>query len=70
MDPEVKSSLLWGVVGGLAFLVFVQGYQLLTEEFVAVEVVVGIGAVVGVVAATVTHLIRPFLRREEAFGDY
>jgi hypothetical protein len=62
MDPAIKSSLLWGLVGTLAFLVLVQGYQLLTTEFVRVEFVGGIAVVVGVVTAVVAHRLRPRLR--------
>ncbi|MFB6170215.1 MAG: hypothetical protein ABEJ06_03625 [Haloarculaceae archaeon] len=28
MRPRVTSALLWGVVGGLSFLVLLQGYRL------------------------------------------
>ncbi|PSP53485.1 hypothetical protein BRC74_03930, partial [Halobacteriales archaeon QH_7_68_42] len=28
----VKASLLWGVIGGLSFLVLIQGYELLTDQ--------------------------------------
>ncbi|WP_336326851.1 hypothetical protein [Halovenus sp. HT40] len=62
MDPEVKSSLLWGVVGGLAFLVLLQGYQLLADQFVSVELVAGVAVAVGAVTATVAQLLRPRLR--------
>lgn len=62
MDPEVKSSLLWGVVGGLAFLVLLQGYQLLADQVAGVELVAGVAVVVGTVTAVVAQLLRPRLR--------
>ena len=66
MDPEVKSSLLWGMVGGLAFLVLLQGYQLFTDQFVSVELVAGVAVVVGTVTAAVAQLLRPRLRARSA----
>lgn len=62
MNPEVKSSLLWGVVGGLAFLVLLQGYQLLADQLVSVELVAGVAVVVGTVTAAGAQLLRPRLR--------
>jgi len=32
MRGRLRSSLLWGLVGGLAFLVLLQGYELVTTE--------------------------------------
>ena len=61
MNPRVKSSLLWGLVGALAFLVLVQGYELLTEGAVAATLKVGVAIAVGVVATVGTHLLRPWL---------
>jgi hypothetical protein len=64
MEPAVKSSLLWGAVGALAFLVLGQGYGLVIDEFVSVGLLVGIAAVVGGVTAVVTHVVRPYLRAQ------
>lgn len=61
MDPAVKSSLLWGAVGALAFLVLVQGYHLLTGRFVGAGVMAGMAVLVGLVSAVVTHLLRPLV---------
>jgi len=66
MDPEVRSSLLWGLIGALAFLVLVQGYQLLTEEFVGVAVGAGLTLLVGIVTAGATYFARPLLRKQFA----
>ena len=54
--PRVKSALLWGAVGFLAFLVLAQGYALLVEPLlpiaraVAVALGVGVGTAVGAYA--------------------
>jgi hypothetical protein len=66
MNPRVKSSLLWGLVGGMAFLALVQGYHLVGGEFVGVTPMVAGG--LGVLAATtvLAHLVRPRLTRNES----
>ena len=61
MNQSRKDSLLWGLVGGLAFLVMVQGYELLTEWALAASLKVGIAVVVAAIAAEATHLLRPHL---------
>ena len=63
MDPERKSSLLWGVIGGLSFLVLIQGYHLVTGEFVGVWVMAGVATIVFTVSTVSTHLMRPLLAR-------
>lgn len=65
MDPRVKASVLWGLVGGLAFLVLVQGYELVAGEGVSVLVKAGVAVVVAVVATVVTRLTRPRLYGNE-----
>ena len=59
MNPRLKSSLLWGLVGGMAFLVLVQGYHLVGGKFVGVTPMVVGG--LGVLATTtaLAHLVRP-----------
>lgn len=32
MDEHRKASVLWGLVGGLSFLVLLQGYELVAAE--------------------------------------
>lgn len=64
MDPAVKSSLLWGLVGGLSFLTLLQGYQLLTREFVETGLVVGVSLVVSVLTAVTAQVIRSRLRAQ------
>ncbi len=65
MDARQKDSLLWGAVGGLAFLVLVQGYELLAEQGVAVVVKAGVAVVVLTVTALVAHTLRPRLAGNE-----
>ncbi|WP_058993910.1 hypothetical protein [Haloarcula sp. CBA1127] len=48
MDPRTKASLLWGVVGGLAFLVLIQGYELLAGTPVSIPAKAGVAVAVGV----------------------
>jgi hypothetical protein len=59
MDARQKDSLLWGAVGGLAFLVLVQGYELLAEQGVAVAVKAGVAVAVLAVTAAAAHALRP-----------
>jgi len=63
MKPATKSSLLWGAIGGLSFLVSLQGYHLLAGTFVGVGVMAGVAAAVFAVAAVSAHLLRPRLAR-------
>ena len=63
MDPTVKSSLLWGLIGGLSFLVLIQGYHLVTGEFVGARIMAGVALVVGVASAILTHAVRPHVAR-------
>jgi len=56
MDPRTKSSLLWGAVGTLAFLVLIQGYQLVAGGGVTVAAIAGVAAVVGVGATALTYV--------------
>ena len=56
MNPRTKSSLLWGVVGFLGFLVLVQAYQLVAEPLrVGVPALVVVAVVVGAVAAATSY---------------
>ena len=63
MRRTVKSSLLWGLVGALSFLVLVQGYHLVASSFVDIGVMAGGAAIVGLFSAVATHLLRPVVRR-------
>ncbi|MFB6140979.1 MAG: hypothetical protein ABEJ26_11140 [Halosimplex sp.] len=57
LSPATRSSLLWGVVGGLSFLVLVQGYELLAEVPVGLGAKFGIAALVAVGAAGLTYAL-------------
>gem|GEM_PF-184901 len=59
---RTKSALLWGVVGALAFLVAVQGYQLAVGG-VALSLLIVAAVAIGVaaVAATVAYVAEPRL---------
>lgn len=65
MDRRGTDSLLWGLVGALAFLVLLQAYQLATREFVAPFVAVGMAVVVGVVTTVSAYVLRPRLRERQ-----
>jgi hypothetical protein len=65
MDARRKDSLLWGVVGGLAFLVLVQGYELVADESVALTVKAGVAVAVLAVTALAAHALRPRLAGNE-----
>jgi len=54
--PRVKASVLWGLVGLLAFLVALQGYELATGYRYSVAVKVGTALVVGVGATGLSYL--------------
>ena len=66
MDARRKDSLLWGVVGGLAFLVLVQGYELVADESVALTVKAGVAVAVLAVTALAAHALRPRLAGNES----
>ena len=60
MDARPRSSLLWGLVGVLAFLVVAQGYRLLVGPLgFGVPVWVGVAVLVGLAAALTTYLLEP-----------
>ena len=61
MTPRTKGSLLWGVVGAFAFLVLVQGYDLAVGLDVGFGARFAVAAVVGVVAAVLSHRLAPRL---------
>ena len=63
MDPTVKSSLLWGLIGSRAYLVLIQAYHLLTDSFVGTERMVVVALLVGVFVAILTHVLRPRIVR-------
>jgi len=61
----VKASLLWGVVGGLVFLVLVQGYALVVMLDIGIPMRVAIAVAVGALAAGATYAVEGWLARSE-----
>lgn len=55
MGPDATGAALWGVVGGLAFLVLALGYRLLTPARPEVSVLAVVAVVVTVVAAVASY---------------
>jgi intracellular septation protein A len=66
MRPRVKSGLLSGLIGLLAFLALVQGYNLLTEQSVGISVAAGAALLVGVVATALSYVLERRLRANES----
>ena len=65
MTPRAKSSLLWGAVGVLSFLVVVQGYDLFVPAFRApLGLRAGMAAVVGVLTAALAYVLEGRLARK------
>ena len=63
MTPRRKSSLLWGLVGTLTFLVCAVGYHLLGGALPVGPVgVAGIATGVGVVVTGLASVVEPRLR--------
>ena len=62
----VRSSLLWGVVGGLAFLVLLQGYELLADVRVSLAVKFGVAVAVTAGATALTYASRDRLPGNES----
>jgi hypothetical protein len=55
MDPQLRRSALWGLIGGLSFLVLLQGYELVTTERVDWLVKLGVAGAVVVGATALTY---------------
>ena len=65
MTPRAKSSLLWGAVGVLSFLVVVQGYDLFVPAFRAsLGLRVGMAVAVGVLTAVLSYVLEGHLARK------
>ena len=66
MTPRRKAALLWGVIGGLSFLVAAQGYVLLVARLpVGTLGLLGIAVVVGGVTTVATGLFQRRLAQKE-----
>lgn len=64
MEPTVKASLLWGLVGALTYLVLIQAYHLLGGEFVGIGVMASVAVFVGVLTTITSHVVRPHARKK------
>jgi len=63
---KAKSSLLWGVIGALAFLVLLQGYELLAAQRVTLVAKFGVAAAVLVGATALTYVAHDRLPGNES----
>ncbi|WP_266079627.1 hypothetical protein [Haladaptatus caseinilyticus] len=61
MNPRVKASLLWGVIGVLVFLVLLQGYELYSGYRYDIGLKVGATAFVAVGTSVLTYTADGFL---------
>jgi hypothetical protein len=61
MGPRTRASLLWGAVAGLAFLVLVQGYDLVVGLSVSILARLGVAVAVGAAGAVVSYAAEPWL---------
>jgi len=61
VSSTTRESVLWGVVGALAFLVLIQGYELLGDAGVTLLVKAGVALLVAVVAGLTAHVVGPRL---------
>ena len=58
MQGGQRDAVVWGLVGGLAFLVLVQGYELWADRGVDALVKVGVALAVAVLAGGLGRLVR------------
>ncbi|EFW90681.1 hypothetical protein ZOD2009_18345 [Haladaptatus paucihalophilus DX253] len=56
MNPRVKTSLLWGAIGVLSFLVLLQGYELISGYRYSIAVKAGATLVVAVGAPVLSYV--------------
>lgn len=56
MNPRVKASLLWGVIGVLSFLVLLQGYELVADYRYSLGVKAGATLVVAIGAPILSYV--------------
>jgi hypothetical protein len=61
MSGPDRYDLLWALVGGLAFLVLIQGYELLADERITVVVKLTIALGVGIASAILTRWVARML---------
>lgn len=64
MRARVRSALLWGAIGGLVFLVAVQGYALVASLPIGLPLRMVVAVVVGGVTATFAYATEYRLMRK------
>ncbi|HET7323543.1 MAG TPA: hypothetical protein VFJ06_04355 [Halococcus sp.] len=65
MRPRAQSSLLWGTVAALVFLVLAQGYELLFASGIGLLTKFGIAVVAFVCATGASYVFDSWLERSE-----
>ncbi|MDY6817535.1 MAG: hypothetical protein SVG88_02650 [Halobacteriales archaeon] len=54
-----RTSLLWGLIGGLSFLVLIQAYELLVDVRIGFSIKFGVAALVTLGAAVLSAFVGP-----------
>ena len=62
----LRDSLVWGVVGGLSFLVLLQGYELFSGTRVTVVAKAGVAVAVMAGATALSYAVRDHLPGNES----
>lgn len=60
-----RSSLAWGAVGALSFLVLAQGYRLFLGELAGLWALLPVAVGVGAVTTTTAYVAEPRLKRRD-----
>jgi hypothetical protein len=63
VTPRTREAVLWGLVGGLSFLVLAQGYRLVASLGVDTLGLLGLGSVVAVTTTLLSYVAAPRLAR-------
>lgn len=66
MEADLAAAALWGVVGGLSFLVLALGYRLVTPASPALPVVAVVAVLVTVTATAAAFALERRLRPNES----
>lgn len=66
MDPRTRESVLWGLVGGLFFLVLAFGFRLFDVFDVPLFVLVGVSVPVFIGGTILSHLVGRRLDRKRS----
>ncbi|MDJ1432366.1 hypothetical protein [Halostagnicola sp. A-GB9-2] len=57
MNPRIKSAVLWGAVGVMAFLVLIQGYALARGPLLSITQAVPVAVLVGCGTTALTYAL-------------